>query len=108
MKRIAIASAVAVALLSSPVMAEYSFKVSNNSDQRITAIEVSEDGAEWGEFDIGEGIASGDTETLVWDDSTDDSGCEWAFRATFEEGHVSEPSTLDFCEGDLDIEFDFD
>ncbi|MES2820765.1 MAG: hypothetical protein V4812_17470 [Pseudomonadota bacterium] len=107
MKFLAIASAVAVALLSTSAMAEYSFDVSNNSDQRITAIEASPDGSSWGSFNIGGGIASGDTMTLVWDQSTDDSNCEWEFRATFEEGHVSEPSTLDFCSEDLVIEFDF-
>lgn len=106
MKRLAIASAVALALLSTPALAEYSFDVSNNSDQRIVTIEASSDGSDWGVFDIGSGIDSGDTMTLVWDSSTDDSNCEWEFRATFEEGYVSEASTLDFCDGDLVIEFD--
>jgi hypothetical protein len=100
--------ALALAALSSSAMAEYSFDVSNNSDQRIIAIEASEDGSNWGEFDIGSGIPSGETMTLVWDSSTDDGNCEWEFRATFAEGHVSEPSVIDFCEGDLEIEFDFD
>ncbi len=102
------ALALVLALASTSAAAEWSFDVSNNSDQRIIAVEVSEDGESWAPFDIGKGIPSGETATLVWDSSTDDAGCEWAFRATFEYGHVSEPSVIDFCEGDLAIEFDFD
>jgi hypothetical protein len=100
--------AIALAMLSSSAMAEYSFDVTNNSDQRIIAIEASEDGSSWGHFDIGKGIPSGETMSLVWDSSTDDGNCEWSFRATFAEGHVSEPSVIDFCGDDLEIEFDFD
>lgn len=102
------ATAIALALMSGSALAEYSFDVHNNSDQRIVTLEASEDGSSWGEFDIGSGIASGETMTLTWDESTDDSSCEWEFRATFEEGYVSEPSVIDFCEGDLQIDFDFE
>ena len=108
MRPLLAAALVSLATLSTPALAEWSFDVSNNSDQRIIAIEVSEDGEDWAPFDIGRGIPSGETATLVWDSSTDDSGCEWAFRATFEYGHVSEPSVIDFCEGELAIEFEFD
>jgi hypothetical protein len=100
--------ALAFLMSSSSALAEYSFKVTNNSDQRIVALQASEDGSSWGGFDIGRGIASGATMTLVWDASTDDGNCEWQFRAEFAEGYVSEPSELDFCDGDLEIEFDFD
>jgi len=100
--------ALAFAALSSPALAEYSFDVHNNSDQRIIALEASEDGSSWGEFNIGKGIPSGETMTLTWSEETDESGCEWDFRATFEEGYVSEASTLDFCDGDLQIDFDFE
>ena len=103
--RQAILAAVLV-LASGSALAEYKFDVHNNSDQQIVKIEASEDGESWGEFDIGDGIPSGETTTLVWDQSTDESGCEWEFRATFEEGYVSPPSTLDFCEDELTIEFD--
>jgi hypothetical protein len=96
----------ALVLLSGSAFGEYSFKVHNNSDQRIVSIEASPDGKRWGDFDIGRGIASGKTITLVWDSSTDDSDCEWEFRATFEEGFVSDSSSIDFCEGDLELEFD--
>lgn len=104
MKRFVMAAALVLA--SGSALAEYKFDVHNNSDQDIVTIEASPDGKTWGEFDIGEGIPSGETSTLVWDESTDDGNCEWEFRATFEEGYVTEPSTLDFCEDDLTIEFD--
>jgi hypothetical protein len=106
MHRLALAAA--LALLSSSAFAEYSFTVHNNSDQRIVALEASENGKSWGSFDIGRGIASGAAMVLTWDGSTDESDCEWHFRATFQEGYVSEPSEIDFCEGELEIEFDFD
>jgi hypothetical protein len=104
MKRFVIAAALVLA--SGSAMAEYQFDVHNNSDQKIVTLEASEDGESWGEFDIGSGIDSGDTSTLMWDSSTDDGNCEWEFRATFEEGYVSPSSTLDFCEDELTIEFD--
>jgi hypothetical protein len=96
---------VALALLSGTAFAEYSFNVNNNTGNRITAIEVSEDGESWGKFDIGKGIPAGTSSKLVWDASTDDSGCEWTFRAKFADGTVSEDVDFDFCEEGLELEF---
>lgn len=93
---------------SAPVWAEYTFTVSNNSDQDIVKIEVSENGKSWAPFDIGGGIGAEDSAELVWDSSTDDSNCEWKFRATFEEGYVAYSDFIDFCEDGVVIEFDFD
>ncbi len=103
MKRLLVV--VALALLSGSALAEYSFKVSNNTDNKIVGIEVSEDGKEWGHFDIGKGIAAGSTSKLVWDASTDEGACEWTFRATFSDDSVSEEVDFDFCEEDLELEF---
>lgn len=98
-----------LALAALPVAAEdYSFVVNNNSDQRIVKIEVSEDGESWGPFAIGRGIPAEASAELVWDESTDESDCEWQFRATFEEGYVAYSDWIDFCEDDVVIEFDFD
>lgn len=104
MKRVLLA--VALSLLSVAALAEYSFKVTNNTDNDIVAIKVSDDGKSWGEFDIGSGIASGETAKLVWDASTDDGACEWTFRATFDDGSDSEDVDFDFCEEDLELVFD--
>ena len=104
MKRIL--CAVALSLLSVAAWAEYSFKVTNNTDEDIVAIEVSDDGKNWGKFDIGSGIAAGETAKLVWDASTDDGACEWTFRATFADGSESEDVDFDFCEDDLELVFD--
>ena len=96
-----------VSLLATPALAEeYTFDVVNDSDQRIIGIEVSEDGVNWGYFDIGRGIPSGTTQTLVWDQSTNDADCEWQFRATFQHGHVLASDRIDFCEHDVTIVFD--
>lgn len=98
-----------LALSAAPAFADdYTFQVENNSDQRIVRIEVSEDGESWGPFDIGRGIASGDTVDLVWDQSTNDSDCEWQFRATFEGGYTADSDWIDFCQDDVVIQFDFD
>lgn len=101
--------ACAISLCALPAMAEdYTFTVSNNSDQRIVKIEVSEDGESWAPFNIGGGIPAGESAELVWDESTNDSDCEWQFRATFQEGYVAGSDWINFCEDEVNIEFDFD
>jgi hypothetical protein len=83
----------------------YDFKVYNNTADRITHLLVSEDGHQWGRFDIGGGIAPGDSAMLVWDASTDDQDCEQYIVAVFEDLSESEPVVFDFCEDDLELEF---
>lgn len=95
----------ALAMLSGSAFAEYSFNLSNNTDSKIVKIEVTDDGETWGRFDIGSGIAAGTASKLVWDASTDDGACEWTFRATFADGSESEDVDFDFCEEDLELEF---
>ena len=97
--------AFALALTSTAALAEYSFVVHNNTKAKIIEIHVSEDGENWGKFDIGKGIPAGASSQLVWDSSTDDSGCEWMFQATFSDGEVSEIVPFDFCEEGLELEF---
>ena len=77
---------------------EFYFKVTNDTESRISALQVSIDRKEWGDFDIGKGIKSGETETLVWDASTDEEPCEQYIRAKFSDGSVSPPSKMDFCQ----------
>lgn len=85
--------------------ADYSFTIENNTSSDIVGIEVSEDGSEWGDFDVGKGIRAGYSSEATWADHTDDSNCEWLFRATFRDGSVSEEVSFDFCEENLVIEF---
>ena len=109
MKRFLLVGTLALIAAAAPASAnDYRFTVSNNSDQDIVKVEVSEDGKSWAPFDIGRGIAAEDSEELIWDESTDDSDCEWQFRATFEEGYVAYSDFIDFCEAGVVIEFDFD
>ena len=84
---------------------DYRFKVHNNTKQAIKKIQVSEDGKKWAYFDIGDGIAAGATDELVWDKSTDNSNCEWFFRAQFADGDWSDAVKFDFCEKGLVLEF---
>ncbi len=103
MKRLV--TALVLAFASTAALAEYSFVVHNNTGDKIVAIHVSEDGANWGKFNIGSGIPAGASSQLVWDASTDESGCEWLFRATFADGSESEEVPFDFCEEGLELEF---
>lgn len=103
-----IVAAAAVCLMSVPAFAEdeYSFKVTNNTDTKITKILVSEDGDEYGFFNIGNGIPAGKTVTLVWHSSTNGESCEQFFKAVFANGEESEPQKFDFCEDDVTLEFE--
>jgi len=84
---------------------EYKFKVHNNTKQAIKKLQVSEDGKKWGDFDIGNGIAAGATEELVWDKSTDSENCEQYFKVQFADGDWSDAVKFDFCEKGLVLEF---
>lgn len=83
----------------------YSFKVKNTTKDTIKKLLASTDGENYGNFDVGKGIKPGETVTLVWDKKTDDSDCEWFFKAVFEDGEESEAEAFDFCEDDLELEF---
>jgi len=87
------------------VRAEYSFKVHNQTKHKIISLLTSEHGEKASEFDIGDGIAAGESATLVWDKSTDNSNCEWAFTAVYDNGTYSEPVVINFCEDDLELVF---
>lgn len=101
------AIAAAVVLMSVPAFADdYSFKVTNNTDTKITKILVSEDGDEYGYFNIGSGINPGKTVTLVWDSATNGENCEQYFKAVFSNNEESEPQKFDFCEEGVALEFE--
>lgn len=85
---------------------EYKFKVTNNTDAKIVKLLASEDGEEYGFFNIGSGIAVGKSMELVWDKATDESNCEWYFKAVFADESESEAKAFDFCEDELELVFD--
>ncbi len=100
----------AFAALSTPLARaaddEYSFKVHNKTEQAIKEVLVSENKKTWGKFDIGKGIGAGKTVNLVWDKSTNSEGCRQWVKAVYADGEESEPAKFDFCEEDLEIEFE--
>lgn len=97
----------AVSLAASPLFAEeYSFAVTNKTRSTITKILVSEDGDEYGFFDIGKGIKPGQTVELVWDASTNGESCVQFVKAVYADGSESEPAEFDFCESELALEFE--
>ncbi len=96
----------AIALLAAASSASaYDFTVTNSTEVKITSIEASEDDKTWGKFNIGAGLAAGESMKITWDASTDESVCEWKVRASYADGSKAEPTTFDFCEKDLEIEF---
>lgn len=101
-------SALLVLAFFSPVALaeEYSFKVQNNTKQTIKKLLASEDGEKYGFFDIGKGIKPGESMTLVWDKSTNEGKCTQYFKAVYDDDSESEPEKFNFCEKDLELEFD--
>jgi hypothetical protein len=98
--------AAAFLFMSVSAFADYKFQVHNNSDQAIKKILVSEDGEEFGFFNIGQGIKAGATVTLVWSEEAEGESCEQYFKAVFADGSESEASKFDFCEAELVLEFE--
>src|SRR5688500_12109288 len=101
-----LAVAMAFTFVTGAFAEDYSFQVTNNTDQAIKKILVSEDGEKYGFFDIGAGIKAGATVELVWAQSTDDESCEQYFKAVFADGSESEATKFDFCEAEVALEFD--
>lgn len=86
---------------------QWYFYVANKSDSRLVKLQVSEDRKNWGHFDIGSGIKSGQKVKLTWDASTDDESCDQWIRAKFADGTTSDPEQFNFCD-DLDDPIEFE
>lgn len=84
---------------------DFRFTVHNNTESTIKSLLASEDGENFGYFEIGKGIEPGGSRVLVWDKSTDDSNCEWYFMAVYDDGSQSPAVPFDFCEDELELEF---
>lgn len=103
---LALALSIAPLRLATAADDEYSFKVHNTTKDKITKLLASEDGKEYGSFDVGRaGIAPDETITLKWNKSTNKSNCEWYIKAVFADGSETEAKQFDFCEENLDLEF---
>lgn len=93
------AASVGLLLLAAQAAAgEWHFKVANETKAKITKLQVSLDKKDWGDFDVGSGIATGETVTMEWDASTDSDPCKEWIRAKFSDGQYSAPSKQDFCQ----------
>src|SRR6266404_581788 len=84
---------------------EYSFILHNTTDEKITALMVSEDGEKWGKFDIAAGLKAADSAKFVWDKSTHSQECEQFVKAEFEGGKESKPVKHDFCKEGRELGF---
>lgn len=84
----------------------YKFNVNNKTDSKITELLVSEDGKKWAPFDLGGGVAAGESATMAWNESTNDQNCEQHVKAVYEDKSESEAESFDFCEDDLELDFE--
>ena len=84
---------------------QYTFEVHNVNKEKIVRLLASEDGKEYAKFDIGQGIEPGETVTLNWNKSINNSNCEWFIKAVYADDTLSEPAEVDFCQEDLVIDF---
>lgn len=105
LRSIVFAAAFVFAAVTASAADEYSFKVHNTTKSLIKKILVSEDGKDYGFFDIGKGIKAGQTVTLTWAQSTNNEQCKQYVKAVFDDGSESEPAKFNFCEDDLELEF---
>ncbi|NUN65120.1 hypothetical protein HCU40_10225 [Pseudanabaena biceps] len=90
-----------VANVASVSAEQWYFYARNSSSATMTNLLVSETGNNWGAFDIGSGIASGEQAKLVWDSSTNSESCNQYIKAVFSDGSESTPAKFNFCK-DLD------
>ncbi len=84
----------------------YQFTLTNNTGKTITVVAAAdaEGGESMGTFDLEDGkIEDGATVTLVWDESTNNTGCNWAITVGFEDGSVAEPAIVDFCAANVEL-----
>ena len=85
---------------------QWYFYVKNTTDAKMTGLFASENGKNWGRFDIGSGIAPGKTVKMNWDSSTDSQSCKQYLKATFSDGTEAKTAKIDFC-NDLDEPVEF-
>jgi hypothetical protein len=90
-----------VANVASASAEQWYFYVKNSSSSTIKNLLVGEPSTTWGQFDIGSGIASGESVKMVWDSSTNNGLCKQWIKAQFADGSESQPAYMDFCK-DLD------
>lgn len=96
-----------VAKVSPAAAGQWYFWVKNSSDATIQKLLVSENRQNWGYFDIGDGIVPGDEVKLLWDESTNNQGCNQWIKAQFSDGSESKPAKFNFCK-DLDTPIEFE
>jgi hypothetical protein len=83
----------------------WEFSVTNSGSSVISRIEAAEKGSKrWLPFTESD-IRPGETITLEWDSSTNDSDCVWKLRAVYADGSVSKSAAFDFCK-ETNLEFD--
>lgn len=85
---------------------QYKFTLTNKTDKTITVVAAAdaEGGDSVGTFDLENGkIEPGQEVTLVWHESTNNTGCKWAITVGFEDESVAEPSIVDFCAENVEL-----
>ena len=79
---------------------QFTFSVSNESDQDIAALAASQDGSDWRKIRVDGGIPAHSMTELRWNSKEDRSVCVWQVKAQFDRGGESTPVEFDFCAAD--------
>jgi hypothetical protein len=106
LRSIVLATAAFILQAGIAIAGDYSFKVHNKTSVGITKVLVREAGGGWGAFDIGSMIEPGRTAKLVWADHTNDQDCEQWIKVVYADGSETKAAKFDFCEEDLELEFE--
>jgi len=96
--------ALAIILVDSSAYAspgKWYFYITNGNGSRLTELYVAEQDKPWSYFNIGSGVAPGQTVKIIWDNSTDSQACSQWVKAVYADGSQSTPVKMDFCQ-DLD------
>jgi hypothetical protein len=88
----AVTVALSASLLYAASQEKISFRVHNKSNLKIVKLLVSEDGENYGHFNISAGIKAGATVKLAWNTDTEGETCEQYVKAVFSDGRESEPA----------------
>lgn len=96
MTRLAVISGLSALCLATPVLAEGSFTLDNNTGYTVTAVFAGPSDADfWGPNILGERIGHWETMEVTLD--TAQFGCMWDIRYEFADGDVFEEYDVDIC-----------
>lgn len=87
-----------VSIFANPTKAQdFTFTLQNNTDVAVSQVLVSEDGENWGYFNLESNIAPGTEGELVWGEHTNHEACSQWIKIGYVNGTITPPAKFDFC-----------